>query len=97
MSSLYPWSLKNLPVPIVSGDREIFLSWKQRKDSTHFNLIFLEQWIEMCKLCIGILKSPLLQAHVMCSTLMQAMANLETINTGIYHWENVRINVFAVF
>lgn len=48
-------------------------------------------------LCIGVLKSPLLQAHVMCSTLMQAMANLETINTGIYHWENVRINVFAVF
>jgi len=100
MSSLYPRSLKNLPVPIVSGDREVFLSWKQRKDSAHFNRIFLEQLIEMSMLCIGILKRPMLQAHVMlCSTLMQAMANLETVNKGIYHWEGIRINVsvFAVF
>lgn len=40
---------------------DVFLSWKQRKDSTHFD-IFLDQWVETCMSCIAILKSPLLQA-----------------------------------
>lgn len=55
----------SLALMLMTSIWDVFLSWKQRKDSTRFDIIFLDEWIETCMSCIGILKGPLLQAWFM--------------------------------
>lgn len=53
----------SLALILMTSIWNVFLSWEQRKYFTHFDIIFFNQWVEICISCIDILKRPVLQAY----------------------------------
>lgn len=75
----------SLVLILMTSIWDIFLPWEQRNYFTHFEIIFLDQWVEISMSCIGILKRLVLQAYpILFITLTtQPVVNLETTNRGI--------------